>query len=94
MQREVVARTGLTDCRSHGRTWDVLRLTRMPSICASLGYITNKHDRELLLPCGRDSIAEGIMVAVKHLYLMNDDTLSTGSFTFSELLEVERNSAH
>ena len=93
VQREVVARTGLTDCRSHGRTWDVLRLTRMPSICASLGYITNKHDRELLLSAeGRDAIAEGIVVAVKRLYLMNDDTLSTGSFTFAELLEVERKS--
>ena len=93
VQREVVARTGLTDCRSHGRTWDVLRLTRMPSSCVSLGYITNQHDRELLLSAeGRDAIAEGIVVAVKRLYLMNDDTLSTGSFTFAELLEVERNS--
>lgn len=65
----------------------------MPSICASLGYITNKHDRELLLSAeGRDAIAEGIVVAVKRLYLMNDDTLSTGSFTFAELLEVERKS--
>ena len=71
----------------------MLRLTRMPSICASLGYITNKHDRELLLSAeGRDAIAEGIVVAVKRLYLMNDDTLSTGSFTFAELLEVERKS--
>ena len=95
VQREVVARTGLTDCRSHGRTWDVLRLTRMPSICASLGYITNPHNRQLLMSAdGRDAIAEGIVVAVKRLYLMNEDTLSTGAFTFAELLEVERNSAH
>ena len=43
---------------------------------------------------GRDAIGEGIVVAVKRLYLMNEDTLSTGAFTFAELLEVERNSAH
>ena len=29
-------------------------------------------------------------MAVKRLYLMNEDTLSTGAFTFAELLEVER----
>src|SRR6202012_1960105 len=28
IQREVVARTGLRDCRTHGRTWDLRRLTR------------------------------------------------------------------
>lgn len=92
ISREMVARTGLTDCRTHGRTWDVLRLTRMPSVCVSMGYITNPHDRALLLdPEARDRIAEAIVVAVKRLYLMNEDTLSTGSFTFAELLEVEQN---
>ncbi|MFY9190481.1 MAG: N-acetylmuramoyl-L-alanine amidase [Lawsonella sp.] len=92
INREIVARTGLTDCRSHGRTWDVLRLTRMPSVSVSMGYITNPDDRALLLdPEARDRIAEAIVVAVKRLYLMNEDTLSTGSFTFAELLEVEKN---
>src|SRR4029078_7697249 len=45
IQREVVARTGLRDCRTHGRTWDLLRLTRMPSIQVDVGYIT--HPRHL-----------------------------------------------
>jgi N-acetylmuramoyl-L-alanine amidase len=32
VQREIVARTGLRDCRIHARTWDLLRLTRMPAV--------------------------------------------------------------
>ena len=42
IQREVVARTGLRDCRVHGRTWDLLRLTRMPTVQVDVGYITNR----------------------------------------------------
>ena len=49
IQREVVARTGLRDCRTHGRTWDLLRLTRMPTVQVDIGYITNLHDRDLLV---------------------------------------------
>lgn len=37
IQREVVARTGLRDCRTHGRTWDLLRLTRMPTVQVDIG---------------------------------------------------------
>ena len=37
IQREVVARTGLLDCRTHGRTWDLLRLTRMPTVQVDVG---------------------------------------------------------
>src|ERR1700744_2910441 len=44
IQREVVARTGLRDCRVHGRTWDLLRLTRMPTVQVDIGYITNPRD--------------------------------------------------
>ena len=68
IQREVVARTGLRDCRTHGRTWDLLRLTRMPSIQVDVGYITNPRDRDMLVQAQtRDSIAEGILAAVKRL---------------------------
>ena len=49
IQREVVARTGLLDCRTHGRTWDLLRLTRMPSVQVDVGYITNPRDRSMLV---------------------------------------------
>ncbi|NED66501.1 N-acetylmuramoyl-L-alanine amidase, partial [Streptomyces sp. SID10244] len=48
IQREIAARTSLTDCRTHERTWDVLRLTRMPVALIDVGYITNQNDAELL----------------------------------------------
>ena len=49
IQREVVARTGLRDCRTHGRTWDLLRLTRMPTVQVDVGYITSPRDRGMLV---------------------------------------------
>ncbi|NIH93222.1 N-acetylmuramoyl-L-alanine amidase [Mycolicibacterium fluoranthenivorans] len=90
IQREVVARTGLRDCRTHGRTWDLLRLTRMPTVQVDLGYITNPHDRQLLASSTtRDAIAEGMLAAVKRLYLLGKNDRPTGTFTFAELLAHE-----
>ncbi|MCX2929293.1 N-acetylmuramoyl-L-alanine amidase [Mycobacterium sp. CVI_P3] len=90
IQREVVARTGLRDCRTHGRTWDLLRLTRMPTVQVDIGYITNPRDRSMLVTNqARDSIAEGILAAVKRLYLLGKNDRPTGTFTFAELLAHE-----
>ena len=90
IQREVVARTGLRDCRTHGRTWDLLRLTRMPTVQVDVGYITNPRDRAMLVTTQtRDSIAEGILAAVKRLYLLGKNDRPTGTFTFAELLAHE-----
>ena len=90
IQREVVARTGLRDCRTHGRTWDLLRLTRMPTVQVDLGYITNPHDRQLLAAgTTRDAVAEGMLAAVKRLYLLGKNDRPTGTFTFAELLAHE-----
>jgi N-acetylmuramoyl-L-alanine amidase len=90
IQREVVARTGLCDCRTHGRTWDLLRLTRMPTVQVDIGYVTNPHDRAMLLSTqSRDAIAEGILAAVKRLYLLGKNDRPTGTFTFAELLAHE-----
>lgn len=90
IQREVVARTGLRDCRTHGRTWDLLRLTRMPTVEVDVGYITNPRDRAMLVSTHtRDAIAEGILAAVKRLYLLGKNDRPTGTFTFAELLAHE-----
>lgn len=90
IQREVVARTGLRDCRTHGRTWDLLRLTRMPTVQVDVGYISSPHDRDRLAsPEIRDSIAEGILASVKRLYLLGKNDRPTGTFTFAELLAHE-----
>ena len=90
LQRELTARTGMLDCRAHPKTWGLLRLTRMPAVRIELGYLTNPEDRRKLLdPACRDVIAEGILVAVKRLYLLGENDQPTGTFTFADLLRSE-----
>jgi N-acetylmuramoyl-L-alanine amidase len=78
-QRELVARTGLADNRTHGKTWALLRMTRMPAVRVELGYLTSPRDRALLRdPVFRDTVAEGLLVAVQRLYLPSADDPPTG----------------
>ena len=91
IQREIAARTNLNDCRNHARTWDILRLTQMPVAQVVMGYISNPDDVTVLTnPSQRDTIAEAIVVAVKRLYLLDEDTATTGTYRFDELLAAER----
>ena len=90
IQREVVARTSLQDCRIHGRTWDLLRLTKMPTVQVDVGYLTSDVDVAILTnPRYRDIIAEAILISVKRLYLLGQDDQPTGTYTFAELLAEE-----
>ncbi|HEX2130426.1 MAG TPA: N-acetylmuramoyl-L-alanine amidase [Actinophytocola sp.] len=90
VQRELAARTGLRDCRTHRRTWDTLRLTRCPAVRIEIGYLTNAEDRARLSdPSFRDVVAEGILVAVKRLYLLGENDQPTGTFTFADVLRHE-----
>lgn len=90
LQRELTARTGMLDCRAHPKTWELLRLTRMPAVRIELGYLTNPEDRRKLLdPVCRDVMAEGVLVAVKRLYLLGENDQPTGTFTFADLLRGE-----
>jgi N-acetylmuramoyl-L-alanine amidase len=96
IQRELLIRTGLQDCHTQARTWELLRLTRMPTVRVEIGYLTHLGDRRKLLdPAFRDIVAEGILVAVKRLYLLGQDDQPTGTFTFSDVLarELERGGA-
>jgi N-acetylmuramoyl-L-alanine amidase len=87
VQREIVARTDLVDCRSHGRTWDLLRHTRMPAVRIELGYLTNPGDAARLAdPALRDAVAEAIVVAVGRLYLPPEDDAPTGTLRIPELI--------
>ncbi|WP_026196399.1 N-acetylmuramoyl-L-alanine amidase [Corynebacterium lubricantis] len=91
IQREIVARTDLNNCYNHGRTWEVLRLTTMPTVEVCLGYLTNPSDVAILTdPKQRDSIAEAIVVALKRLYLLDQDDQPTGTYKFRDLLMQER----
>ncbi|MEJ6550201.1 MULTISPECIES: N-acetylmuramoyl-L-alanine amidase [unclassified Corynebacterium] len=91
IQREVTTRTPLTNCRSHRRTWDLLRMTKMPAVQFVAGYLTNDDDVAVLTdPDNRDTIAESLVVAVKRLYLLDADTAPTGTYRFSDVLEAEK----
>ncbi len=80
VQRELVARTGLLDARTHGKTWALLRLTRMPTVRVELGYLSSPIDRPRLVdPLFRDTVAEGLLVAVQRLYLPPGDDYPTGA---------------
>jgi N-acetylmuramoyl-L-alanine amidase len=96
IQRELLIRTAMFDCHSQARTWELLRLTRMPTVRIEIGYLTHLRDRTRLLdPAFRDVVAEGILVGVKRLYLLGQDDQPTGTFTFSDVLarELERGGA-
>ena len=90
IQRELVARTGMLDGRTHPKTWEVLRLTKAPAVRVEVGYLTNVDDRHRLLnPSFRDVVAEGILIAIKRLYLLGKNDQPTGTFTFDDLLRYE-----
>lgn len=91
VQRELVARTGMIDCRVHHRPWEILRRTQMPAVQVEIGYLTNPIDRARLVDAEfRDRVADGLLVAVKRLYLDGRDDRPTGTFSFHDLLEYER----
>ncbi len=91
VQRELLARTHMVDCRVHHRPWDILRLTTMPAVRIEMGYLTNPVNRaKLMQEDFRDTLADGILVAVKRLYLDGRDDPHTGTFTFKDLLAHEQ----
>jgi N-acetylmuramoyl-L-alanine amidase len=62
---EVCRRVDLVDCRTHARTWDLLRLTRMPAVWMELGYLSHPRDAARLAdPRFRDAVADGISAGV------------------------------
>ena len=81
LRREVIARTGMLDCGSHAKTWDLLRLTRMPAVRVDCGYLSHPVDRLLLLDARlRNTIAQAAVAAVQRLFLPADDNPKTGTF--------------
>jgi len=86
VQRELVARTDLVDCRTHPKAWQLLRLTRMPAIRVDVGYVTNAGDAaRLAAPEFRDAIAEAVVAAVQRLYLPADLDVPAGQFRMAAL---------
>jgi N-acetylmuramoyl-L-alanine amidase len=87
IQREIVARTDLLDCRTHAKSWELLRRSRMPAVRLELGYVTNRHDAARLAdPSFRDVVAEAVVVAIQRLYLPPEDDAPTGALRLDQLL--------
>ncbi len=87
LQREIVARTDLLDCRSHPRTWDILRRTVMPAVRLEIGHLSHAGDAALLAdPAFRDTVAEAIVVAVQRVYLQETDDSTTGSLQVADVM--------
>jgi N-acetylmuramoyl-L-alanine amidase len=89
-QREIVARTGMTDLHTHACTFDILRVTKMPAVQVELGYLTNPRDAaQLADPQVRDLVAEALVVAIQRLYLGEEDA-TTGTLRLEDVLEYAR----
>lgn len=86
VQREIVARTGMRNCQTHAKTWELLRLTRMPAVRVDAGYLTSPVDRRRLTdPIFRERLVEGIMAAVQRMYFPVESDVPTGSIDVSTL---------
>ena len=86
IQREICARTDLLNCHTHGKSWDLLRLTVAPTIRIDLGYLSNPQDaRRLSIAAFRNQLAEAIVIAIQRLYLSTEDDAKTGTLKISDL---------
>ncbi len=86
VQREIVLRTGLRNCHTHAKTWDLLRLTRMPAVRVEVGYLTSPVDRARLVePMFRERVVEAIVAAVQRMYYPVEDDVPTGSIDVTQI---------
>ena len=86
VQRELIARTDLLNARTHAKTWDLLRLTKAPTVLLEIGYVTNPKDASRLAdPAFRDVIAEGLVVAIQRMYLSAEEDAKTGTLRIEDL---------
>ena len=86
VQREICARTDLTNCRTHAMAWDLLRLTKAPAVQIDVGYHSNSGDMERLSRSDfRDVVAEALVIAIQRLYLAAEDDAKTGTLRIADL---------
>ncbi len=84
--REVASRTDLVDCRSHPKSWELLRLTRMPAVRLEPGYLSSPSDAARLATGEfRDALAEAVVAALQRLYLPEHLDVPTGQFRLAAL---------
>lgn len=62
--------TQASDCSIHARTWDMLRLTRMPAVRIELGYVSNPTEaRKLATVEYQNQLAAGIAAGVNKFFM-------------------------
>jgi N-acetylmuramoyl-L-alanine amidase len=85
--KEVLARTSMTDLGIHGRSWDTLRMTSVPSIQLDLGYLSSPIDSERLAdPVFRQVLADAVVIAIQRLYLLEEEDEPTGTLALDDVL--------
>ena len=86
VQREICARTDLLNCRTHAKTWDILRLTKSPTVRIDLGYHSNPGDSKKIADAGfRETLVEAMLIAIQRLYLSSENDAKTGTLKVSDL---------
>ena len=71
---------------THAKTWDLLRLTKSPAVVINLGYLTNPKDSQRINdPAFRDTVAEGLVIAIQRLYLSAEEDAKTGTLRIEDL---------
>lgn len=86
ISREIATRTDLLNGRTHPKSWELLRLTRMPAIRVDVGYVTSPWDAaRLTTPEFRDAVAEAVVAGVQRLYLPDHLDVPTGQFRMAAL---------
>jgi N-acetylmuramoyl-L-alanine amidase len=86
ISREVTTRTDLVDGRTHPRSWELLRLTRMPAVRLEAGYVTSPSDAaRLATPEFRDALAEAVVAGIQRLYLPDHLDVPTGQFRIAAM---------
>ncbi len=69
VQNKLCQLPSIVDCGFHPKTWDLLRLTRMPAVKIALGYITNSEDAiNFANQNFRDQVAASISEATKEFF--------------------------
>jgi N-acetylmuramoyl-L-alanine amidase len=84
--REVASRTDLVDGRTHPKSWELLRLTRMPAVRLEAGYLSSPTDAARLATGEfRDALAEAVVAALQRLYLPEHLDVPTGQFRIAAM---------
>lgn len=69
VQEQLSALTDLTDCHTHAKGWDLLRMTRMPAVRVEVGYLSHRGDaNRLAQPRFRATVAEAIAAAAVQFF--------------------------